>query len=220
MDWVSGRAVKVESERSQWWPVDPLQWRTMDLGWKLIVTYHLVGNLWANVIDIEGKTSDVPSGYMLVYKDQAMQDEGPQQDQKEDTAFLSRRQDSYQESLDVLHSPQAPPTQTLGNHQHQRGGAPHPLANRPRWDAPGRFKAGSHGWTDGEDLQRVDWGQGEAQRRVGLNLEPVLAPKNFTVAGQEVKDAIFHINVNDKVLKTFGQNPQNFWTKSAELSLS
>merc|ERR1719234_2759336 len=126
----------------------------MDLGWKLVVTYHfLVGNLCtANVIDIEGKNSELTSGYMLVYKDQAMQEEGLQQDQKlEDTAILRRRQDSYQESLDVLHSPQAPPTQTLGNHQHQRGGAPHPLATRPRWDAP---KGESHhGWTDGEDLQ-------------------------------------------------------------------
>merc|ERR1712008_289266 len=168
-----------------WWPVVPLQWCTMDLGWKLIVIHHLVGNLGANVIDIESKRSELPSGYMLVYKDQALLEEGLQDPLKEkDTTFLSRRQDSYEESLDVLHSPRAPPTQTLGNHQHQRGGAPHPLANRPRWDVPGRL-GGSHGWS-GEDLQRVDWGQREPQRRVGLNLEPVLAPKNFTVAGQEV----------------------------------
>ena len=157
----------------------------MDLGWKLIVIYHLVGNLWANVI--ESKSLELPSGYMLVYKDQPTQEEGLQDQltKEKDTAFLSRRQDSYPESLDVLHSPRAPqPAQTLlGNHQHQRGGAPapHPLADQPRWDAPARLRA-SH------DLQRVDWGQSEPQRRVGLNLEPVLAPKNFTVAGQEVKD--------------------------------
>ena len=174
--------------------VDQLQWCTMDLGWKLLVIYHLVGNLWANVID--SKTLELPSGYMLVYKDQTAQEEGLQDQfiKEKDTAFLSRRQDSYQESqLDVLHSPQAPqPTQTLlGNRQHQRGGAPHPLANRPRWDVPGRL-GGAHGWS-GEDLQRVDWGQREPQRRVGLNLEPVLAPKNFTVAGQEVKDTKINI---------------------------
>ena len=189
MDWVSGRAVKVESERSQWWsPVVQLQRSTMDLGWKLIVIHHLVSNLGANVINIENKESELPSGYMLVYKDQAVQEEGllDHLNEKDNAAVLSRRQDSYQESLDVLHSPRAPPKQTLGNHQHQRGGAPHPLANRPRWDVPGRL-GGSHGWS-GEDLQRVDWGQREPQRRVGLNLEPVLAPKNFTVAGQEVKD--------------------------------
>ena len=172
-------AVKVESERSLWWAVAPLQWSTMDLGWKQIVLYHLVGNIWANVINIDGRTPELPSGYMLVYKDQAIQDHL----KEEDAPFLSRRQDNYQENLDVLHSPEAPPTRTLGNHQHQRGGAPapHPLADRPRWDAPARLRA-SH------DLQRVDWGQSEPQRRVGLNLEPVLAPKNFTVAGQEVKD--------------------------------
>ena len=165
----------------------------MDLGWKLIVIYHLVGNLWANVI--ESKSLELPSGYMLVYKDQPTQEEGLQDQliKEKDTAFLSRRQDSYPESLDVLHSPRAPqPAQTLlGNHQHQRGGAPHPLAHRPRWDVPGR-SGGSHGW-GGEDLQRVDWGQREPQRRVGLNLEPVLAPKNFTVAGQEVKSISLHI---------------------------
>ena len=184
MDWVwSGRAVKVESERDQWCSVDPLQWAAMDLGWKLLVIYHLVGNIWANVI--ESKALELPSGYMLVYKDQATQEEDETIKEKE-TTFLSRRQDSSQLSgvqdsynpLDVLHSPQAP--SPAG--QHQRGGAPHPLGHRPRWDVPD-----SHGWSE-EELQRVDWaGQREPQRRVGLNLDPVLAPKNFTVAGQEVK---------------------------------
>ena len=81
----------------------------MDLGWKLIVIYHLVGNLWANVI--ESKSLELPSGYMLVYKDQTTPEEELQDQyiKEKDTAFLSRRQDSYQESqLDVLHSPQAP----------------------------------------------------------------------------------------------------------------
>ena len=188
MNWVYGRAVKVESERNQWGSVDQLQWCTMDLlGWKLLVIFHLAGNLWANVI--ESKALELPSGYMLVYKDQATQEEGLQNQliNEKDTTFLSRRQDSYQLSgvedshqesqLDVLHSPQAPSPAR----QHQRGGAPHPLGHRPRWDVPD-----SHGWS-GEELQRVDWaGQREPQRRVGLNLDPVLAPKNFTVAGQEV----------------------------------
>merc|ERR1712203_464640 len=89
-----------------------------------------------------------------------------------DSVFATQDQEHFQESLDQLHSPTAPPTLTLGDPQHQRGGAPHPLASRPRWDEP------EYAWS-GEDLQRVGGGQREPQRRVGLNLEPVLAPKKL-----------------------------------------
>ena len=161
----------------------------MELPWRLLViACHFINNLSANVINVEDKALEIeiPSGYMLVYEDQALQEGAPQnQPELTDSVFANRDQEHSQESLDQLHSPPAPPTLTLGDPQHQRGGAPHPLASRPRWDEPGGL-GGEYAWS-GEDLQRIGGGQREPQRRVGLNLEPVLAPKNFTVAGQEVK---------------------------------
>ena len=185
MDWErSGESGKRECE-----PVSPLQWWAMELPWRLLaIACHLINNLSANVINVEDKALEIeiPSGYMLVYEDQALQEGVPQnQPELTDSVFANRDQEHFQESLDQLHSPPKPPTLTLGDPQHQRGGAPHPLASRPRWDEPGGF-GGEYAWS-GEDLQRIGGGQREPQRRVGLNLEPVLAPKNFTVAGQEVK---------------------------------
>ena len=159
----------------------------MELPWRLLaIACHFINNLSANVINVEDKALEIeiPTGYMLVYEDQALQ-EGVPQPELTDSVFANRDQEHFQESLDQLHSPPAPPTLTLGDPQHQRGGAPHPLASRPRWGESGEL-GGEYAWS-GEDLQRVGGGQREPQRRVGLNLEPVLAPKNFTVAGQEVK---------------------------------
>ena len=161
----------------------------MELPWRLLaIACHFVNNLSANVINVDDKALEfeIPSGYMLVYEDQALQEGVPQnQPELTDSVSANRDQEHFQESLDQLHSPPAPPTLTLGDPQHQRGGAPHPLASRPRWGESGEL-GGEYAWS-GEDLQRVGGGQREPQRRVGLNLEPVLAPKNFTVAGQEVK---------------------------------
>merc|ERR1719511_521675 len=100
----------------------------MELPWRLLaIACHFINNLSANVINVEDKALEIeiPSGYMLVYEDQALQEGAPQnQPELTDSVFVN---------FDQLHSP------------------PKPLASRPRWDEPGGL-GGEYAWS-GEDLQ-------------------------------------------------------------------
>ena len=161
--------VKVESGRETWVVVVSRSVE-MDLAWCLLVAGVFVlggeGRLATRGKASVETVTVLPEGYMLVYKDQSLDEEAEQHREEEVNSFLSQQQNYVfiPDNLDVLHSPPPPPSASgrLG----EGAGAPQPYGQRPHWSQ----KSGA--------MRRP---APNSQRRVGLNFDAALAPRNITL---------------------------------------